>query len=214
MLILQPGSEFVSTQSGFDTGKREFICATSAAQRLEPQIRQCDTDIRFLKNGALTRGGYPWMFVSSVSAKEEVLGRTRITVQYIGMKRRLSSFVAKKEYREPGYENQSLTLPGGISINLSVPTFRRVYLTNGQKPLTPINTPIPELEKYKPDLTYAGITIPDPLYDGWRVRSQNLRLAGISDAELSFTGTRFASTTARRVLVEVTETISYQIVFE
>lgn len=194
-LVLQAGSEFTTTQHGFDTGTRTFKCDTTVAARLEPREGVSDRDISFSDGTKIIRGVYPWMFVTTVVVVEEELGMVTMRVSYRGQKT-VGTLKLKEAHYEFANEQKQIDA-GGVQINLALPVAQKTYLAKTLAELPAMNSPVSAPPGFAaPSLTYEGITIPTPEYAGWRITGRNHATAGRA---------------AGKQLFEVHDTYSYQL---
>ena len=86
-LTLQPGSEFTTTEMGFDNGSRTVVCDESVAAKLEPQVGQSDTEIKYYTPYGLKPGVHQWMFLTDVAVTNQNLGLVQMRLSFKGIKR-------------------------------------------------------------------------------------------------------------------------------
>lgn len=180
-LTLQAGSEFITTQSGFDTGTRIVKVDVSKALELEPAIGTADSEITYFTPSGLTKGVHPWMFVTSCVEVAEEAGVVTMRILFAGQKLKPGQSLPKNlkpAHLESGNEQIQIDA-GGTQITLALPVIQKSYLATNFATLEPMNSPVDAPDGVpEPSLTFEGLTLPTPAYAGWRITNRQHGTAG------------------------------------
>jgi hypothetical protein len=180
--VLQPGAEFDSTDSGFDTGSATFRCYTSKVATLSPRSGTSFRSMRFYAaDNTLTSGRYPYMFVKSCKEVDAKLGVSTLSVTFRGQKTRPGESMPralKAPFLQQAQAQQQIDA-GGTQITLSLPVVTKIYLVTDLAALDPMNSPVAAPDGIaSPSLTFEGLTLPTPRYAGWRITGRQHESCG------------------------------------
>lgn len=179
MPVLQPGSNFVQTQSGFDTGRRVFKLDERDIALYTPDLETPDTNIRWRTRNGTANGTYPYMFVSSTSAGEGENGIVELTVNYLGLIKRTP---LKRAYET--LQTQTTPVVSNAFSNriaISTPIVNRIYVsTEKPDPAQPGKKSVPPgwPKNIEFDLDISGIPIPNNSFAYWILRERSHKQAG------------------------------------
>ncbi len=156
-LIPQEGSEFTTTQWGFDTGKRSWLTHPDTPQSAWPQ--RYDTD-----------SFYRQMYITNVEASLDASGLILLTAGYGGTRSVTSIPTFSKERIIPGCGVSMFSLPaisgeGGTKLRIVAPVPKpkvtREYITTTQPTLEGVSQVV--AAAFLPGLpTFSVSFLPDP----------------------------------------------------
>jgi hypothetical protein len=204
LLTLQPGSKFITTEMGFDTGTRTVICDEAVAVHIEPTIGMADTEIEYFTQFGRRKGLHTWMFVTNVDVESGTNGTVTMRLDFRGRKiapNQSSGQVIKAPYFQPRTEQIQFE-SGGNQITISLQSHEMTYLTTRLQDADPINTlvsspPFPTNLSALFDLE-TGQRLPTPRFHGFQLTDRTYVSAGIA---------------GKRQIWQVTDTITERILF-
>ena len=185
-LILQPGSNFSKTQSGFDTGSRSVKVDASKVYDLVPEIGTADYDIRYLDGTMkLVRGSHTHMFLKDWSITNETNGISSISLQFEGAilrKGQRFSQAVKQPYYSPGVREVSDQLDG-VQLSIFLQEITKTYMAADLRGLYPLNKIAnPPFEGSDLSQLYnrgTATALRTPDFHGWTITNRTFRHAGI-----------------------------------
>ena len=183
-LILQSGSNFAKTQSGFDTGSRTVEVDESVVYDLIPEIGTADYDIKYSDGFKLARGSHTHMFLKDWSITGKTNGIATISMQFEGVilrKGQKFSQNVKAPYYTPGVR-QLVDQLDGVNLDIFLQEITKTYLAADLRSLFPLNKiASPPFEGSDLSQIYnrgsaERLRLPDR--HGWTITNRTYRLAG------------------------------------
>lgn len=170
-LVLQPGSRFKRTRSGFDTGTRIYKCDRSVTELLAPRVG--DSDL------ILAGGRHARMFVDDVDIAEGTNEIDTLTIAFLGL-----IGAGGKGAIISGSTNTNQFMVGQFVVSDTTPSISVAYVQEdapdpweaGQPSEPPIGQ-LPE-EGYRPHYFTSAVSYPPPVYQGWVLNGRTFRQAG------------------------------------
>jgi hypothetical protein len=178
---LQPGSRFVKTRSGFDTGFRSWEVDADSAESECPVLGEPDAT-------------YKGMFVDQVELENKENNIVLINANYLGLiDRKQGKPAVIEEEADSEMASDTPTLAGinpirAVSYFRPIPRVIVTYVTDKRKPsITRVGEPMvpPGYEKEGPSSPYykafQNQALFGKLFEGWILRNRSIRVAGIGN---------------------------------
>ena len=182
--ILQPGSRFSRTESGFDTGSRTVKIDASKAYDMMPEKGASDYDIKYSDGTTISRGFHTHMFLKEAELTDETNGIATISMQFEGVilrKGQKFSQNVKAPYYTPGVR-QLVDQLDGVNLDIFLQEITKTYLAADLRSLFPLNKiASPPFEGSDLSQIYnrgsaERLRLPDR--HGWTITNRTYRLAG------------------------------------
>lgn len=188
--MLLPGSVFAITESGFDTGQREFVVDRSAIPNVLPALDAVDTSISYVDgSGVIRKGNYASMYVSAISPITEMrMNQVKYTVSYLGLVKPNKRVKLRQGTVTNLSEDTFLVRGAGGAISSktgpsleSLPSVTRIYVANKQPDMSGygrLAVP-PELIGLTAKIKGGPFEPSMPLlYSGWMLSNRETRQCG------------------------------------
>jgi hypothetical protein len=203
-LALQSGSEFTSTEMGFDTGSRSVICDETVALSLEPKLGMSDTEIKYYTQFGEQFGIHQWMFVTNVNVTNETNGLVKMRIDFRGRKlvqgQRIGSLIKYPFYQDNIEQVQFEAAGNQVTINLQ--SVDMTYLTVKIDDIPPLNSlvaaPPNNSNLSKLFNLETGTLLAAPRFQGWQVTGRQSQSVGIP---------------GKRQMWQITDTITERVLF-
>ena len=185
-LVLQVGSSFQKTQSGFDTGSRTVKVDVAKAEALRPQNGTPDYEIRYWDDtNKIVRGNHTHMFLKDSQIVSESNGIAVMSFNFEGLilqNGQQFNPALKQPYYSPGVRTVSDQLDG-VNLEIFLQEITKTYMASDLRALYPLNKiAFPPFEGSElSELYNKGTATPlrRPDWHGWTITNRTYRMAGV-----------------------------------